>query len=139
MEMQSKSKWNEFTRHFLGEDFFEDIAKVSAGKEPNADVYVGSSEVIVVIDLPGLEDPQSLDIQINDDELWIKGHFPTPYQGYKVVQTERRRGKFEKNISLGTAVSPKYTHARYKRGVLELRFPKLQGKRVQKLNIQTID
>ncbi|WP_131926479.1 Hsp20/alpha crystallin family protein [Hazenella coriacea] len=135
------TKWNQLARQFLGEDFFQDMmdGPLKQGQGPYADVYQGQNEVIVVIDLPGMEDINSLDIRVEGALMKIKGFITSPYQGYPTITTERQRGEFEKTINLGNDVSNKYTSARYRKGVLEIRLPKLevrqQAKKI-KINAQ---
>ncbi|MBA4601106.1 Hsp20/alpha crystallin family protein [Thermoactinomyces mirandus] len=121
-------RWHELVRQFLGDDFFEEIQTTVNKEEPAADVYHGQNEVIVVINLPGLENIHSMELRIEGENLWLRGDFPTPYQGYSTLLSERKKGKFQKVIPLGCLVSKKYTYARYRRGVLEIRFPKIAAR-----------
>jgi HSP20 family protein len=139
------SHWNHLARQLLGEDFFEEMAEVAKSNEPdihqypNADVYHGKNEVIVVVELPGMEDINSLDLHIEGDTLLLKGYFPNPYQSYQISHAERVRGTFQKTIPLGVVVSPKYTHARYRKGILEIRFPKMNQKNSHRIDIHSVD
>jgi HSP20 family protein len=118
------AKWNHLVRHFLGEDFFEDIVGAVRKQEPLTDVYHGKREVIVVVDLPGLERVEAVKMQVEGDTLHLRGEFPTPYRGYEVQIAERKKGEFHKQIPLGTTVSRNSSTMRYRKGVLEIRFPK---------------
>lgn len=129
-------RWNQLARQFLGDDFFEDILEAAEHKGPVADVYHGKNEVIVVVDLPGMENIHSLEMKVEGETLWLSGQFPSPYHGYRLAFAERSRGEFQKKIDLGVPVSKKVTSARYRRGVLEIRFPKLTSKGNTKLRIQ---
>lgn len=131
------SKWYQLARQFLGEDFFKEMTNESFNKTPYADVYEGKNEVIVVMDLPGMENINSLDIRIEGETLLIKGYVPSPYQSYRTISTERKSGEFQKTISLGTPVSPKFSSARYRKGVLEIRFPRLKPS--QRLRVHATD
>ncbi|AUS07779.1 hypothetical protein C1X05_02370 [Laceyella sacchari] len=133
----SNKGWNQLARHFLGDDFFEDILSAAERKGPAADVYHGKNEVIVVVDLPGMDNIQSLEMKVENDTLWLSGRFSIPYNGYRMTLAERSRGEFQKCIPLGAPVSKNYTSARYRRGVLEIRFNKLPSKRgASKLRIK---
>jgi HSP20 family protein len=106
------SRWHQLARQFLGDDFFSDIMSAANAKSPCADVYQGKNEVIVVIDLPGVEDVNSLDIQVEGETLWIRGYLPTPYHAYQATLTERKKGEFDKTIPLGATVSKQYRSKR---------------------------
>jgi HSP20 family protein len=118
------TRWQSLARQFLGEDFFDEIMETAKGHDPRADVYHGPGEVIVVVDLPGIENVRSLKMRVEDETLVIHGTFPTPYDGYEVRVSERKKGEFEKVIPLGARVTTRRASARFRKGVLELRFPK---------------
>jgi HSP20 family protein len=50
---------HELARAFLGDDFFQEMSNLSSASapstEPAVDVYHSNNEVIVVINLPGME------------------------------------------------------------------------------------
>ncbi|WP_164491590.1 Hsp20/alpha crystallin family protein [Staphylospora marina] len=119
--------WQELVKRFLGEDFFEDVVEAATRQDPKTDVYHGPGEVIVVMDLPGLENVKSLKIKVEGEQLRVTGRLPSPYEGYQIRMVERKAGEFEKVIPLGATVSSKRVIARYRRGVLELRFRKIPG------------
>jgi HSP20 family protein len=125
------ARWHLLARQFLGEDFFTDIMSTAGKQDPAVDVYHGAGEVIVVIDLPGMDNVHSLEMNVDGETLWLKGHLPSPYEGYRMALSERKKGEFQKSIPLGVPVSRRYTSARYRRGVLEIRFPKLPSPEVK--------
>jgi len=119
-------RWHTLARQFLGEDFFEEVMTGIKKKEPAVDVYHGSHEVVVVVDLPGIVDVNSIQLRVEGDTLHIQGAIPAPYQGFRTYVSERTKGAFEKSIQLGAIVSKANASARYRRGVLEIRFPKVE-------------
>ncbi|WP_028778414.1 Hsp20/alpha crystallin family protein [Shimazuella kribbensis] len=120
------SQVHELARVFLGEDFFHEMSQISnaPSSEPPVDVYHSRNEVIVVMNLPGMENVHTLDFQVEDTNLTVKGSFESPYQAYESSLTERKRGVFERTIPLRDKVYKKYESARYKKGVLEIRYRK---------------
>ncbi len=129
-------RWYQLARMFLGEEFFHDFITAKNNNLPFADVYHSKSEVIVVVDLPGIEDIGSLDARIEGDNLVLKGSFPSPYQGYESFLSERKQSTFQKIIPLGAAVSNKQTFSRYRKGILEIRFPKIKTNNKNKIVIK---
>jgi HSP20 family protein len=118
---------HELARSFLGDDFFHEMSQISSNtppSEPAADVYYSRNEVIVVINLPGMENIHTLDFQVEETDLKIKGAFESPYGAYESSLLERKRGVFERTIPLRSNVYPKHESARYKKGVLEIRYRK---------------
>lgn len=120
------SQVHELARAFLGEDFFHDMSRVSnvSPSDPAADVYHSRNEVIVVINLPGMANIHSLDFTVEDTDLKIKGTLDSPYEAYESSLLERKRGIFERTIPLRDKVHKKFESARYKKGVLEIRYRK---------------
>jgi HSP20 family protein len=117
------ARWHRLARQFLGEDFFTEIMHAAEKEEPAVDVFHGPNEVIVVINLPGIENVHTLEMRVEGETLWIKGQIPNPYEGYHVSLSERKKGEFQKTIPLGVPVSKRFTSARYRKGILEIRFP----------------
>jgi HSP20 family protein len=117
---------HELARAFLGEDFFNEMGQISTSSpsEPAADVYHSRNEVIIVMNLPGMENIHTLDFQVEGTDLKVKGTFESPYEAYESSLMERKRGVFERTIPLRDKVYKKYESARYKKGVLEIRYRK---------------
>lgn len=106
---------------FLGKDFLEEMIRQQA-QPPLIDVYMKKKEVLVVIDLPGVEDFHTIQTHLTERKLIIQGKFPSLYYGYESNYSERRKGDFRREITLPVQVDPKKMKTRYFRGVLELRF-----------------
>lgn len=120
-------RWNQLAKSFLGEDFLDSMLNIhrNNAEEPKADVYHSRHEVIVVLDLPGIEDIHSLQYQIEKSKVVVLGIIPNPYDGFPAYSQQCKRGEFQKEIDLGAEVDGKKCSIRYRRGVLELRFPKI--------------
>ncbi|SFX68352.1 HSP20 family protein [Thermoactinomyces sp. DSM 45891] len=129
MKTEDFSRWQQLAKQFLGDEFFQDIVGSQGSKAsssyPAVDVYQGKNEVIVLVNLPGVEEFRAVDIKVEGDQLTISGNVAESYGDHEVIISERKQGPFSKTVSLGAPVARKYKHARYRRGVLELRYPKL--------------
>jgi HSP20 family protein len=127
MAKQNFAQVHELARSFLGDDFFNELGEITASNTPSGpatDVYQSHNEVIVVINLPGMENIHTLDIRVEGTDLKLQGSLESPYQAYEATLMERKRGVFERVVPLGVKVVPRYESARYKKGVLELRYRK---------------
>ena len=121
------SEVHELARAFLGDDFFQEMGRITSSASPSdpaADVYQSHNEIIVVVNLPGMENIHTIEISVENTDLKLRGVLESPYQAYEATLMERKRGVFERVIPLGVKVEPKYQSARYKKGVLELRYQK---------------
>jgi HSP20 family protein len=137
-QQQHFQKWSQLARKFLGDDFWSDLmsaspttSSASSSNGPKADVYHTQNEVIVLVDLPGIEDIHLLDLRVNEDTLYIKGHIPTRYANYDSTLSERLSGDFERSIPLGTTVTRQRSSARYRKGLLEVRLNRVHAPRTQ--------
>ena len=111
------------TRVFISRDS-DAGAKYPSGLSwaPPADVAVTGSEVIVVMDIAGMESDR-IDIVTDGDRLRVGGERAAPCcDGEKQYnQIEIRVGRFFREIDLPVPVDHEKTTARYERGMLEIR------------------
>jgi HSP20 family protein len=92
---------------------------------PLADVQETDGEIIIIMDLPGIE-KQNVDITISDDELSVVAERKTDTEiaEEKYHKRERTYEKFERTVSLPTGVKMDEAKARLADGVLQIIIPK---------------
>lgn len=92
---------------------------------PLADVQETDGEIIITMDLPGI-DKQNVDITISDDELSVvaerKEEKEMAEKNYH--RRERTYKKFERTVSLPTGVKMEEAKARLADGILQITIPK---------------
>ena len=93
--------------------------------KPLADVQETDGEIIVTMDLPGI-DKQNVDITISDDELSVVAERKTETEiaEKNYHKRERTYKKFERAVSLPTGVRMDEAKARLAEGVLQITIPK---------------
>ena len=93
--------------------------------EPLADVQETDGEIIVTMDLPGM-DKEDVDIALSSDELSVVAQKKTEtgMEEGSFHQRERSYRRFERNISLPTGVEADEAHAKLESGVLKISIPK---------------
>lgn len=129
-------KWAQLASSFLGEDFWADMEEEAPEYIPKADVYHTQSEVIVLVDLPGVEDVRQLQLRTDGQHLHIKGKISSRYDRLDVSVSERPKGEFQRSIPLGAWVTRRQASARYRRGVLEVRLPKVPAPKTTKIRVR---
>ena len=108
---------------------------------PAADVLASEEEVVVHMDVPGLN-ADNLEIELENDVLTVRGERPFPYGdegsstggGYAWQLIERNFGKFERILRVPAGLDPDAVEATVANGVLTLRIPKpetLKPRRIQ--------
>ncbi len=93
--------------------------------EPLADVQETDGEIIVTMDLPGM-DKEDVDIALSSDELSVVAQRKTETgmaEG-SFHQRERFYRRFERTISLPAGVKADEAHAKLESGVLKISIPK---------------
>ena len=97
---------------------------------PSVDVYEDENELVVKAEVPGVE-PEDLDVTCTEDALVIRGETRREEQrevrGWR--HSERRFGRFERQIPLPPGVRPDEARANFRNGILELRIPKSEESR----------
>ncbi|MGC4377468.1 Hsp20/alpha crystallin family protein [Fictibacillus sp. Mic-4] len=140
MDVDKLKQWLEIAQKFQGMDFWNGIFDKDQSRKmnelanipgfqggnnapvelPRVDIYKSHRELIVVIDLPGLN-KSDVQLSLSGDQLMIKGFARTPYQDITSIQSERLKGSFERIIQLPETVNEARTAAKFQNGVLEVR------------------
>jgi HSP20 family protein len=95
---------------------------------PRADVYETADNVLVTVELAGLE-ADDLDVQLFEDALIVEGgrSIPGSWADGRYHAAEIPRGRFRLRLALPVVVDPDAAEARFERGLLELTLPKSEG------------
>lgn len=99
---------------------------------PAADVYETESGYTIAIDLPGIS-RDAVEIDVDDNRLIVKGTRVVEESRHR---SERPRGTFLRTFSIPGSVDQAGIGAEYKDGVLQIRLPKRQEQKAQKINIK---
>jgi HSP20 family protein len=91
----------------------------------------------VTAELPGI-DPEKMDITVSGDVLSIAGTAlqETFAKGETYLRQERRIGNFKRNIQLPFQVDTKTVEAKYEKGILMIRLPRLKEDLPKKIKIK---
>ena len=123
----------------LFEDATQRRANNDAGDEferadwtPAADIYEIESGYMIAMDLPGIT-RDAVEIDVDDNRLIVKG---TRLVEESRHRSERPRGKFLRTFSIPGSIDQEGIGAEYKDGVLQIRLPKRQEQKAQKIAIK---
>lgn len=100
-------------------------ARPAPGVRALADVYLTEDPptVTVQLDIAGV-DPDAIDVELDGDQLVIRGERRRPEGGRLVYQhAEIEWGRFERRLRLGVGVDAEAVTARYERGMLTVALP----------------
>ena len=92
---------------------------------PSCDMYQDGDDLVVEMELPGVDVDNDVDVDIEDDVLSIRGRRSSSQEqrGEQSFVVERRSGSFERSIALPEGVDPEAITADYRSGVLTVRVP----------------
>jgi HSP20 family protein len=104
---------------------------------PRADIYETDDTIVVVADMPGV-DESSLDITLENNVLTINGCVePMQPEGYSLTYAEYREGDYVRSFRLSDEIDREGIEATLKDGVLRLSLPKIREARTRKIEVKT--
>jgi len=103
---------------------------------PAADIYESENELVVSLDLPGI-DPKMVDVRVENNVLTIRGErrLDENQNRESFHRVERSYGPFGRAFTLSTAVDPEKIRATYKAGVLTIALPKAEAAKPKRIQI----
>jgi HSP20 family molecular chaperone IbpA len=103
---------------------------------PRADVYETEEAIIVVADMPGV-DENSVDITLEKDVLTINGFVEPMYpEGHKLAYAEYQVGDYVRAFTLSNEIDRDGIEAAVSDGVLRLHLPKLAAAKTRKIAVK---
>jgi HSP20 family protein len=102
---------------------------------PRADVYETEEAIVVVADMPGV-DENSIDVTLENDVLTIDGYVEPDYpEDYNLAFAEYQVGDYVRAFTLADTIDRDGIEATVKDGVLRLHLPKITEARTRKIAI----
>ncbi len=104
---------------------------------PYVDIYEDEEGLTLIADLPGVA-PDAVDVHVEKEMLWIRGHVPeqTLDEG-RVVYSEYANGDYERAFTISQAVDSSKIEASMKDGVLTVRLPKAEEAKERKIPVRS--
>lgn len=86
------------------------------------DIYESGEHVIVVAEIPGIDDARDVHLSVSSDQLEIRGQVERSYgqTGGTLHVSERHIGQFERVVNLPVRVKRTGVRAKYKNGLLTI-------------------
>jgi len=103
---------------------------------PRADIYETDEEIVVVADIPGV-DENSVDITLEKNVLTINGYVePEPPEAHSLSYAEYEVGDYQRSFTLSNYIDQNNIRATVKNGVIELRLPKAGPAKAKKITVK---
>jgi HSP20 family protein len=108
------------------------------GLYPLVNVFDAGDAFVVKGEVPGL-DPKSVEINVEDDTLTLRGErsFTDPARDAAYHRRERGQGRFRRVVRLPGRLASDEAKATYRDGVLTVRIPKAKEARSRRVQIET--
>jgi HSP20 family protein len=101
-------------------------ALTSSTFAPSVDVYEDEHNVVLKIDVPGIDEKEDLDVRVENNTLTVHGErkFEKEEKEENYRRIERQYGSFTRSFSLPPTVNPESVQANYEKGVLKIKLEK---------------
>lgn len=115
--------------------FGEGLRSVSGSTTLPMDLYKDGDRFVGLIDMPGV-DPASIDIDVEDRTLTVRGERRAPAGGdAQWLMHERQSGTFARQLALGKGLATDRIEADYTDGVLRLVIPVAEEAQPRKISV----
>jgi HSP20 family molecular chaperone IbpA len=103
---------------------------------PRADIYETDDEIIVVADMPGV-DENSVDITLEKNILTINAYVePVEPENYALAYAEYGVGDYQRSFTLSNQIDQDNIQAMVHNGVLQLNLPKAGPAKARKIVVK---
>jgi len=117
----------EFFRTLSGPWPFRPLFALTPGKHflPTADVFARNGDMVVKLDLPGVE-PKDIHVKLEEDQLIVTGERKADQEVKEesYYRKESSYGLFERHMSVPKGIKESEIKAEYVDGVLEISMPR---------------
>jgi HSP20 family protein len=103
---------------------------------PALDVYEEKDDFVVEVELPGMK-KEEISLSFQDGTLRISGErkSDSKREDKALYRSERFHGKFERVVTLSTAIAADKVKAQYKDGVLTVTLPKAEEAKPKQIQV----
>lgn len=111
----------------LGSEFWEDLVGIIPSFGPRLDAYETKNQIVIVVEIPGIDSPDLIQVKLKGNLLIIKGTIKRQYEVKEkdLFQSERFSGSFKREIYLPSAVNQHSISAHYVKGLLQVTLDKI--------------
>lgn len=120
--------------------FFEEPQALRDGAyHPSVSIRETDKELVIEADIPGVKE-EDVDIEIEDNKVIIRGVRKSREEskGRDYYHVESSYGSFSRIITLPSYVDSNRAEAQIKEGILEIRVPKVEPRKVKKISVKKI-
>ena len=111
-------------------------SQLLSGWTPAIDVFEDKDNVYVKAELPGMK-KEEIEVSLHDGTLSISGErkVENKVQDSEVYRAERFFGRFQRTVTLPSAVASEKVKAQYTDGILTITLPKTEEAKPKQINV----
>ena len=115
---------------------FARTSQLLSGWSPALDVYEDKDNVYVRAELPGMQ-REEIDLSLHNGSLSISGERKSEekFKDAEVYRGERFFGRFQRTVTLPTAIAVEKVKAEYKDGILTVTLPKTEEAKPKHIDV----
>jgi len=108
-----------------------------SGWSPSIDLYDDRDHFVLKAELPGMK-KEDIDISMHGDVLTVSGERKEEetYDKAETYRSERFLGRFQRTLTLPSAVDPNKVQASYKDGILTVTLPKSEEAKPKQIEVK---
>src|SRR5438045_2116675 len=112
-------------------------SQLFGGWNPSLDLHEDKDNLVVKVELPGMK-KEDIEVSLHDGALSIFGERKNEnkFDGAEIFRSERFFGRFQRTVTLPSAVAPDQIKAQYKDGVLTVTLPKAEEAKPKQIDVQ---
>jgi len=102
---------------------------------PSADIFEKEDAILVVCDMPGVDD-QHIGVTLDNDELTLTGYQETKEpEGYELIHQGYMTGIFRRTFTLTSEIDREKIEAKISNGIIKLILPKAEETHPRKIAV----
>lgn len=138
---QQMGDWKKNLDYFFGDSFWNEFEGLIKPTIPQINLYQTDHELFCIVNIPGLDDLDKLDIYVDYSTLELKGTINMDNSHGVVVKEEILHGVFERKIPLPFPVRADKINATYKNGLVYIQLHRLisESNRKNRVNVRVLE
>lgn len=138
---QQMNDWKKNMDHFFGEQFWDQFEGIMKPTIPQMNMYQTDHEILCIINMPGLDDLENIDIYVDYTTLEVRGVIDIGHSGGTVNREEILQGVFERSVPLPFPVRSDKIKATYRNGLVYVQLHRLisETSRKNRVNVRLLE
>ncbi|SET39746.1 HSP20 family protein [Oceanobacillus limi] len=126
---------------FFGEKFWDQFEGIVKPNIPQINIYQTDHELLCIVNVPGLQDLDKLDIYVDYATLELRGVIDIGHEGGTVLKDEILQGVFDRSVSLPFPVRSDKIKATYKNGLVYIQLHRFisDSGRKNRVNVRLLE